>query len=113
MEGAMPHLKQISDSLRSALPIRWDIAPAPVPYPEALARMETEVAAMLRDLVAAEREELEGLGTTQVLLKRPGVAGVARLRTPRGWAPRRDRPFRGSVRTRAPPGRLRHPAIRV
>ena len=30
-----------------------------------------------RDLTAAERSELEALGTTGVLLKRPGVAGVA------------------------------------
>ena len=30
-----------------------------------------------RDLRTAERDELEALGTTRVLLKRPGVAGVA------------------------------------
>ena len=30
-----------------------------------------------RDLSLAERDELEALGTTRVLLKRPGVAGVA------------------------------------
>ena len=30
-----------------------------------------------RDLLTAERDELEALGTTRVLLKRPGVAGVA------------------------------------
>jgi signal transduction histidine kinase/CheY-like chemotaxis protein len=30
-----------------------------------------------RDLLTVEREELEALGTTRVLLKRPGVAGVA------------------------------------
>jgi signal transduction histidine kinase/CheY-like chemotaxis protein len=30
-----------------------------------------------RDLTAVERNELEALGTTRVLLKRPGVAGVA------------------------------------
>ena len=30
-----------------------------------------------RDLLTAERDELEALGTTRVMLKRPGVAGVA------------------------------------
>jgi response regulator of citrate/malate metabolism len=30
-----------------------------------------------RDLRTVERDELEALGTTRVLLKRPGVAGVA------------------------------------
>jgi len=38
--------EQMRTSVSSAAPVRWEVAKEPVPYPEALSRMEAEVAAI-------------------------------------------------------------------
>jgi lipoyl(octanoyl) transferase len=43
---SMPTRDQITGNLQSENPYRWEISPGLTPYPEALARMDTEVAAI-------------------------------------------------------------------